>query len=281
MKSVIQKILLGSSLLISYLMFGAIFKGNHKWMILFTLIASFFISYILLKRTHRGSNYLSQFLVLVLPIVLIFTVLSFVIGFTRPIFYIFFIPLSAFLGYLYVRSKKIVIPVLSVVLFSSISFIFFPNFIVYMDNKGARINKPFKSLTLLNKNRDTVRLNYSNVIALDFWTTSCGVCFEKFPDLERHYINFRNNQNVEVYSINVPLRGDEFDKTVRMVDGFGYEFPTLYAASPEEIENLGIHSYPHLLILKNGRIRYDGRLEVGREIFVNNIKDEIDRLIWE
>lgn len=65
------------------------------------------------------------------------------------------------------------------------------------------------------------------------------------------------------------------------MDELNYKFPTLYATSIKDVENLGIYAYPHLLILKNGKIRYDGRLETDKYIFVNHLQSEIDKLIPE
>lgn len=65
------------------------------------------------------------------------------------------------------------------------------------------------------------------------------------------------------------------------MDDLNYEFPTLYATSIKEAENLGIRLCPHLLIIKDGEIRYSGKLITDENVFVNHIKTEINKLIVE
>ncbi|UOB17516.1 TlpA family protein disulfide reductase [Abyssalbus ytuae] len=280
MNKLSRKSLIAISILFFYLLFGVVFKGKHEWIILCTLISSFSIAFFLFGRKEKVDT-LNLYLVLILPITLLLTISSFFIGFNYSITYIVFIPISAFFGLKFAFNRNILIPVFSFLLFAFISFLLFPNLFVYMNNHEARTNKPYKKITLVSKNRDTIQLDSSKIIALDFWTTSCGVCFKKFPSLERNYLNFKNEKNIEFYSVNVPLERDKFDKTVDLVKELGYKFPTLYATSSEEVENLGINSYPHLLIIKNGRVRYDGRLEVSKSIFIYNIKNELNRLLYE
>ncbi len=280
MKKTNQKLLTSISIFVFYFLYGIIFKGNHKWMLLFTLISSFCISYFLFSRIDY-KNSLKWYLILVLPFILCFTVFSFFVGLTFVLPYILFVPLSSLFGFRFAVKRGIVLPATAFFLFFIMSFVFFPNMLVYMNNKGARTNKLFKSLTLIDKSRDTIHLNPSKIIALDFWTTSCGVCFEKFPGLERNYLNFKNNKDIELYSINVPMKENNFDATIELVNNLGYKFPTLYATSIEEVQQLGIDAYPHLLVLKNGKIRYDGRLEVDKDIFINNITTEVTRLLNE
>ena len=195
--------------------------------------------------------------------------------------YLILVPTSVYLGWLFINRKSLLIPLISFFLFAFAGIIIIPNVFVLEHNAGANTNKEFSGLSLVNKNQEKVELDKSKIIVLDFWKTSCGVCFKKFPDFEKYYLEFKGNPNIEFYSVNVPIQRDEFLKVVKLVDGLNYEFPTLYATSIKEAENLGIHSYPHLLILKDGKVRYSGRLETDKNIFVNHIKSEINKLIVE
>ncbi len=187
--------------------------------------------------------------------------------------------MSVYLGWLFTNRRVFLIPLFSFILFSFVGFIVFPNVYVFQESIVTNTNKEFSGLSLVNKNQEKVELDKSKIIVLDFWTTSCGVCFKKFPDFEKYYFEFKSNPNIEFYSVNVPIQRDEFTKVVNLVDGLNYEFPTLYATSIKEIENLGIRLYPHLLILKDGKIRYSGKLITDENVFVNHIKTEINKLI--
>lgn len=270
MKRILIQTLVGLSIFISYMIFGAIFNGNHKWMILFTSISSFSISYWIFHRKN-DINKVMQYLILVLPIVLLFIIMSLFLGFSYSTIYIFLIPLSCLLGAKFAITGKKVLPFVAVLIFPMMAFIIFPNMFVFMNNYNARTNKKYSEVTLLNKDKDTIVLDSVKIIALDFWTTSCGICFQTFPDLERQYLELKGDKRIQIYSVNVPVRNDSLAKTIKLVEELAYDFPTLYATSIEEIEKLGIDAYPHLLILKNGRIRYDGRLYVVK-LYVVKLK---------
>ena len=280
MKKVLLYLLIAISPIIIYSIFGVIFGGNHSWMISLTLPSIFVLSFLLFNKT-RKKEHLKLGLTIILPIFLIFFITSFFASFSRTLMYLIFIPISVYLGWLFSNRKSILIIIFSFFLFAFVGIILFPNLFVLQNNIGAHKNEAFDGISLINKNKESIELDKSKIIVLDFWTTSCGICFKKFPDLEKYYLEFKDNPNVEFYSINVPLKRDEFSKVVKLVDELNYKFPTLYATSIKEVENLGIYAYPHLLILKNGKLRYDGRLETDKYIFVNHLKSEINKLINE
>ncbi len=282
MKKILLYLLIAPSPLIIYLIFGAIFHGNHRWMISLTLPTIFILSYLLFSKINK-KEHLKLGLTIVLPIFSLFLFFSFSNSFSLSLLllYLIFIPISVYLSWWFASRKSLLIPIFSFILFAIVGGILFPNVFVLQNNFGAHKNEQFNGLSLVNKDQESVELDKSKIIVLDFWTTSCGICFEKFPDLEKYYLEFKDNPNVEFYSINVPLKRDKFDEVVKLVENLDYKFPTLYAKSREEVEKLGIYAYPHLLILKNGRLRYDGRLETDKYIFVNHLKSEINKLINE
>ncbi|SEA80638.1 TlpA family protein disulfide reductase [Psychroflexus halocasei] len=280
MKKILIKIIFALAPIIIYLIFGGIFGGNHRWMLTFTLSSLFIFSFFLFNKTEFKEQF-KLGLIIILPIFLLFIISSFFSSSSRLLWYVIFIPISVSLGWFFSKRKSVFVPILSFVFFAFLGLILLPNVFVLQNNIGAQTNKEFKGLSLLNKYQEKVELDKSKIVVLDFWTTSCGICFKKFPDLEKYYLEYKNNPNVEFYSINVPLKRDEFSKVVKLVDELNYKFPTLYATSIKDVENLGIYAYPHLLILKNGQLRYDGRLETDKYIFVNHLKSEIDKLITE
>jgi thiol-disulfide isomerase/thioredoxin len=280
MKKILLYLLIAILPIIIYFIFGGIFGGNHRWMISLTLPSIFVLSFLLFNKIEK-KEHLKLGLTIIIPIFLIFFITSFFAGFSRTLMYLIFIPISVYLGWLFSNRKSILILIFSFILFAFVGLILFPNLFVLQNNIGVHTNEAFDGISLINKNKESIELDKSKIIVLDFWTTSCGICFKKFPDLEKYYLEFKNNPNVEFYSINVPLKRDEFSKVIKLVDDLNYEFPTLYATSIKEVENLGIYAYPHLLILKNGKLRYDGRLETDKYIFVNHLKSEINKLITE
>lgn len=244
------------------------------------LMMSFTITYLCTKKNKNIKRIL---LYLNTPFVsLLF--LTCLIGndFSRGLSYILFVPLSSILGYLYFKFQKYYIPILSFFLFIFLSQLIYPNLYSYLKNNKSEKNIIFPKTTFFDNNKNIISINNNKIIVLDFWSTSCSICFKKFPDLENIYLKYENNPNIEIYAVNVPEKNDNFDKTVKLLDSIGYTFPKLYAKSAKEIKvNLNVYSFPHLLILKNGKIRYDGVLETDKKVMFYNTENAINKLLNE
>ncbi|MBC5993176.1 TlpA family protein disulfide reductase [Pontibacter cellulosilyticus] len=107
------------------------------------------------------------------------------------------------------------------------------------------------------------------LIVLDFWTTSCGICFKKFPVLQEKAKPYKNHSKVEFYAVNIPVARDTLGQGQRTIESLGYSFSNLFASGEDVAKAFGVRFYPTVLILKNGNeIVYRGSIE--------GIDDEID-----
>ena len=191
-------------------------------------------------------------------------------------------PLSTYLAYLFSIKKNILIPFFSVIFFFFISFFLFPNFFAFSKNNNSNKYDRLPEVTLVDKNKQKIDIHKNKIIVLDFWSTNCGICFKKFPDLEETFLKYKKNPKIEIYAVHVPTRSDNFDTTIKILDSIGYKFPKLYSISAKEIkDSLNIYSFPHLLIIKNGIIRYEGMLETKKTVIIYNIEDKLDKLLNE
>jgi hypothetical protein len=68
-----------------------------------------------------------------------------------------------------------------------------------------------------------------------------------------------------------------------MIEKYNYQFPVLYSNSDKIItKQLGFNKFLHLVILKNGKVRYNGYSALVEDnLFVNSLEDEIDLLLKE
>ncbi len=100
------------------------------------------------------------------------------------------------------------------------------------------------------------------IILLDFWSTSCGVCFMQFPDLEKLYRKYNGNKNFIVQAVNIPLKEDTIGMAMYMIDKRKkYTFPVVIGTEQMR-QAFGIEYYPSVFVLKNNRIIFDGRFEL-------------------
>jgi len=267
-------------LFFSYTISLFLFRGDHLWVSFVVLIATFISAYFYFINNKK--SYLYGFLLTSgLPFVL-FAGILLSGGIPHIYTYIIFIPILNFIGWCFAETNKKIYILIAALFISCASFVFLPNVINYANNKNPRTNELYPNISLIDKDEQVVKFAKNKIIILDFWTTSCGVCFKKFPDLEKVFLKYKNNPQIELYSVNVPLKRDSFEKIKELVGNLDYNFPALYAISEEKTEKeFNIKGYPHLVIIKNNKIRYEGFLNIDKNIFVYNTYNEIERLIDE
>lgn len=263
--------------IIFYLIIGLIVpNGSHKW-----LLPSMSLLYLFIGIFSKNKN---QLLLLSIPFLLIIALTLFLKDALTSItlFYLIILPISLLLGYLY-KNKSNFYGLIYLALIVFNFYYGFDNWNSFIRNYNARVNQKSPKIELLNNSDELIKLDtiQNKIIVLDFWTTSCGVCFKKFPDYEKVYLEYKNNPDVAIYSVNIPIKRDTLLKTKELVKELGYKFPTLYASSSEIPQSLSFNLYPHLTVLKNGRIRYNGRLEIAENVKINNLRIEIERLLNE
>ncbi|MES2703514.1 MAG: TlpA disulfide reductase family protein [Bacteroidota bacterium] len=97
----------------------------------------------------------------------------------------------------------------------------------------------------------------NKLVILDFFSTSCGICFSEFPALQQLYEQKNRDTNIVIYAIDVPLKRDTPGMALNMVRRRKYTFPVA-VASPGVDSALSIVGYPTVLIIKNREIIYRG-----------------------
>jgi thiol-disulfide isomerase/thioredoxin len=100
------------------------------------------------------------------------------------------------------------------------------------------------------------------IVVFDFWTTSCGVCFRKFPILQEEFDTYKNTPGIEFYAVNIPSKRDSIGKAERMMSEYEYTFPVLYAKSDSLAKLFKVFAYPTVIIIRNGKeIIFRGNIE--------------------
>lgn len=108
------------------------------------------------------------------------------------------------------------------------------------------------------------------LIILDFFQTSCSLCFKAFPTVQKVYERYRNDSNISFFAIDIPLPVDTGYNIVEIIKRKGFTFPVLLAKSKTD-SLFNIHAYPTVCVLKNNRIIFRGNIEdvvfvVDREV---------------
>ncbi len=122
-----------------------------------------------------------------------------------------------------------------------------PQKIEGFDEKGSRIDE---------------NLFENKLVLLDFWNTKCGVCFEKFPQLQTFYDKYKDDNTIITYAINKPIEEDVPRIAFQLVKEKGYTFPVLLPNDENLPEKFGVKGYPTTFVInRNGQIVYKGDIE--------------------
>jgi thiol-disulfide isomerase/thioredoxin len=279
---ILKLALLPFPLFLSYLLFGGIYFGHQDWMLSYTLCAAFLFSYLATrKETNKKTKLLKLFLVFA-PMCLLDLAMLFMEGVVQElvISYTITIPIFSFLGYWYGLKEHVLTPIVSVLSAFIVGLFVFSNYLTFSDNIDSRKELPLPEMSFYNEKLEEVLLNKNKITVLEFWYSGCGYCFEKMPELEKQYLEFKNNPNVEIYSVGAPLKSESIQELDSIMSSLDYKFPKLYVKSTKEVElKLKQNAYPFLLIIKNDIIRYLGGFNTDDEIKFYRLEDEVERLL--
>ena len=98
----------------------------------------------------------------------------------------------------------------------------------------------------------------NKIVLVDFWHTSCGVCFQKFPNIQALYDRYKDDPSVLIFAVDKPLDGDSSRQAFNMIEERGYTFPVLIPKDSELPEKFGVFAYPRTFIIANNAIVFDG-----------------------
>lgn len=102
-------------------------------------------------------------------------------------------------------------------------------------------------------------------ILLDFWYSRCGVCFAKFPHVQKIYEKTRSNDKINVYSIHCYMEdeSENYSTGHEILTEEGYRLPVFSINIEDPIrESLGVNAFPTILIFNTEReLVFRGNIE--------------------
>ncbi|MCW5959993.1 MAG: redoxin family protein [Pyrinomonadaceae bacterium] len=115
--------------------------------------------------------------------------------------------------------------------------------------------------------------NFQNkIVLLDFWTTTCGICFEKFPQVQTVFDRYKNDSSVMILAVNSPIEEDKSNQAFEMIKEEGHSFPVIITKDADLAEKFGVKGYPTTFVInQNGQIVYKGDIE-GAVKMVDELK---------
>jgi thiol-disulfide isomerase/thioredoxin len=124
-------------------------------------------------------------------------------------------------------------------------------------------NLPAKFEGLNEQNEIVTDESFRNkIVLLDFWYTGCGVCFQKFPQVQAAYDRYKNDPSVAIFAVDKPIEEDTPGQAFQVIKDEGYSFPVVIAEDEELPKKFGVKFYPTTFVIdRGGQIVFRGDIE--------------------
>jgi len=229
-------------------------------------------------------------IIMILPFLLIYSVFTinkelynvYPIALTPLISFVFGVILNIKLKR---KSMRILSFASSILLFLLLAFVGMPNYLNYLAIEFRVEQKAFPRMQFIDKDLKKVGLHKleADIIVLDIWTTYCSSCFRRFSDYNNLYLQYKDDARVKVYAVNLKEGRQSIEEVMEVVNDLNYSFPFLYtndSVARVLKKDLFVTSVPKLIILdKNRKIVYQGRLITDKKQFIGNAYSIIDKLL--
>lgn len=180
--------------------------------------------------------------------------------------------LGIFMGYLFYISDKYVKSGIIAISLVCCTFLYFKGYGLWLHKlsfgtftgiQPVKVEIPEFQFTDKDGNTITKRDLAGKYTILDFWTTSCGICFREFPKFEEQYVKYHSDNRIALYAINVKLPRDKEKVSFEIFTEKGYTFPTLQGGQIEDAKNkFGVTVYPTVIVLNPvGVVVFRGDIE--------------------
>lgn len=122
------------------------------------------------------------------------------------------------------------------------------------------------------KNLITDKDFQNKIVLLDFWHTRCGVCFDKFPQVQALYDKYKNDSSVAIFAVDKPIEEDKPNQAFDMIKEEGYSFPVVVTQDEDLAEKFGVTGYPTTFVIdRKGMIIFKGDI-AGAVKMIDNLK---------
>lgn len=112
----------------------------------------------------------------------------------------------------------------------------------------------------------------NKVVLLDFWHTRCGICFEKFPQVESVHDKYKTDSSVVILAVNKPVDEDKPNQAFEIIKEKGYNFAVVIPKEDDLAEKFGVKNYPTTFVInQNGQIVFKGDIKGAVEM-INELK---------
>lgn len=171
-------------------------------------------------------------------------------------------------GFIYAKSSRIIGIGVAVIGLASSLFLFFGGYELWLNklNYGTFTGNVMENAPEFKLSRDgefiTNESLKDKMIVLDFWHTACGVCFKKFPELQKKYDKYKCVKGLNFYAVNIHIKRDSVNQAINTIRKLKYTFPVIVVDDDTLIKRFKVSSVPMTVIIYNGTyVLYRGDVE--------------------
>lgn len=136
--------------------------------------------------------------------------------------------------------------------------------LVFGTYTGQVDKKITQDYTFQDEKGNTIQLSQmkGKIVLLDFWSTRCGGCWTKFPEVQKLYDAFRANEKVIVSGVFVEYHEQEWENNIKELRS-KYSFPSFKVSKDNPlIADLPIASFPTVVVFnQEGELIYLGNID--------------------
>lgn len=142
----------------------------------------------------------------------------------------------------------------------------FLHYLSFGSMQGNTYERILCPLYIQNSEGETVEAKdlFNGYLVLDFWNSTCGVCFRDFPKVQELYDKIENNSQIAFYSVHCRRsdKGETFETGQHILRDRNYSFPAVSIDLKDQaLATWGIKCYPTVLIIdSNCNIVYRGNI---------------------
>lgn len=180
-------------------------------------------------------------------------------------------------AYVYMKQKRIIGKIItSVLVFGFIiafSLVGCSHYYYYLKfgtltGKTEQILK--QPLILQNDKGEDVLLSEmgGKYVVLDFWSSTCGVCYKQFPIVQTVYDKYKATSNIDFYSVFWQGKGETIQTGSDILTKRGYNFPVLLITKDDPIlKEIGVNSVPSVVIFDpRGKLIFRGEITFAMKV---------------
>lgn len=261
--------------LISFLMliWVPFVTANIKYNTFITFIEYFCLSLFVIKQYEKKLSGLVIVILLIASILLLqfYTIYIYFVEsiFSVPVLIFHCLGVISAFSYLKLRAPINVLTFCFSFLLMVFMFLQGWDYWIHMTNYGTftgrvtRYKLPVRFESFDEQKNPIIENDFSSkIVLLDFWTTTCGVCFKKFPQLQAIHEKYKSDSTVAIFAVDNPIEEDKPDQAFEMIKERGYSFPVVILKDEHMAEKLGVKGYPTTFVIdREGGIVFKGDIE--------------------